>query len=155
MLDRQHLTRIVVLFIYFTVLGYYFYNYAPGYVIWPILVGSAIVWFGAEYYQNIKNTALVKNAFLLGFFLMVFDFIVENIGATLNLWRVSVTTFPVIAVPIEVMLLCLIGGTAWALAQPKKFNQYNAILDILLFSIFGMIGEFTLIQNGGHHRLHS
>ena len=54
-------------------------------------------------------------------------------------------------VPIEIMLICLIGGAAWALAQPRKFNLANATADTLLFTAFGAIGEFVLIRNGIMH----
>ncbi len=142
-----HLQRLVVLSLYFTLLWFYFSVYAPGYFIWLILITSALVWFLFEYYKNKYDVIILRNAIVLGLFLMIFNFIVENIGAYFNFWRVGMTVFHVMEVPIEVMFICLFGGAAWALAQPKKFNPISTVTNILLFSTFGMIGEGTLIHN--------
>jgi hypothetical protein len=146
-IDKSHAKKIGFLFIYFLILAYLLWTYNIGEIILPILVLSAILWFFLEYLTGVKQKDL-NAAFEIGLFLMLFDFAVENIGGLMDLWQVTQTAFHVIFVPIEIMALTLIGGTAWALAQPKKFNKINSALDILLFSIFGAAGEFLLIKNG-------
>ena len=147
--DKMHGLKVGILFVFFCILAYLLWSYDIGYPILPVLVLSGIVWFVYEYKFAKKVKAKELNsAFEIGMFLMIFDFAVENIGALLGLWQVTKTAFHVIFVPIEIMALCLIGGTAWALAQPKRFMVINSALDILLFSTFGMIGEFLLIKNG-------
>ena len=146
-LDKIHAMKIAVLFVYFCILAYVLWTYDVGYIILPILVLSAIIWFLYEYSQGVKRPRL-NAAFEIGLFLMIFDFIVENAGALFDLWQVGQSALHVIFVPVEIMALCLIGGTAWALAQPKKFGRMDTALDIALFSVFGALGEFLLIKNG-------
>ena len=147
-MDNQHLAKIGMLLVYFSILAALFYYFTPGYVIFPILVASAVIWYAVEYKKNEMDLPLLKAAFFMGLFLMLFDFAVENLGGYLNLWQVKVTAMHVGYVPIEIMLLCLIGGAAWALAQPRKFGKVNALADTLLFTAFGALGEFVLIRNG-------
>ena len=147
-LEANHLKTISILFAYFCILALAFYYLKPGYLIWPILILSAVAWLFIEFKKSKNNLKILKKALTLGIFLMLFDFIVENIGAYLNLWTaVQTTIFHVIAVPIEVMLVCIIGGAAWAMAQPKKPMLSNEFLDIIFFAFFGALGEYTLIQN--------
>jgi len=146
-LDRPHAAKLGVLFAYFCLLAYALWNYPVGYQILPVLVLSAAAWLLYGYSRGPKPAELRAAAFI-GLFLMLFDFAVQNAGAALGLWQVTLTAFHVLHVPIEIMLLTLIGGTAWALAQPKKFGLIDSALDIALFSVFGMVGEFMLIRNG-------
>lgn len=146
-INRNHGLHIAILFIFFIILALWLWQFDVGYPILPILVASALVWFVYEYVHGINKKEL-NSAFEIGLFLMLFDFAVENLGAVFGLWEVTESLFKVIHVPIEIMALTLIGGTAWALAQPKKFNKINSALDILLFSVFGAVGEFLLIKNG-------
>jgi len=147
MLEKPHAYKLLGLFMYFCLLAYMLWRFDIGYAILPLLVLSAIGWLEYEWQKDPKHLAPV-DAVKIGFFLMVFDFAVENAGASLGLWHVVESGLFVLAVPIEIMLLALFGGTAWALAQPKKFSRINSALDIALFSVFGMIGEFLLIKNG-------
>jgi hypothetical protein len=146
-LDNAHAMRIGILFIFFSLLAILLWTYDVGYVILPLLLVGALIWFVYEYLHK-KDKTLLNAAFEIGLFLMIFDFAVENIGAILGLWEVTQSLFKVIYVPIEIMALTLIGGCAWAMAQPKAFNKINSALDILLFSVFGALGEFLLIKNG-------
>jgi len=145
--DKPHAAKLSVLFAYFCLLAYVLWNFQIGYVILPLLVASAIAWLLYEYSRGRKPAELRAAAFI-GLFLMLFDFAVQNAGGALGLWQVTQTALRVIYVPIEIMLLTLVGGTAWALAQPKRFGLVDSALDIALFSVFGMVGEFLLIRNG-------
>lgn len=147
-MDKMHITKIGILLVYFSLLAILLYYATPGYVILPALVASAVVWLAIECRLNNCDRRLMKAAVLMGLFLMLFDFAVENLGGYFNLWQVKLTVLHVGYVPIEIMLVCLIGGAAWALAQPKKFHWINTAADIALFSIFGALGEFLLIRNG-------
>lgn len=145
MAEDLHITKVVVLFFYFVILGYLFLQFLPGLYLWPVLVLGAVCWFLLE--RNEAKKEEIQLAFSIGLFLMFFDFIVENLGGVLGYWQVTTTLLHVGYVPIEVMLLTLIGGTAWALAQPKNFSFWESAADVLLFSIFGAVGEFVLMQN--------
>jgi hypothetical protein len=145
--DRLHAAKLSVLFAYFCALAFILWNFQVGYPILPILVLSAAVWLLYEYSLG-RSAADLKDAALIGLFLMLFDFAVQNAGGALGLWQIRQTALHVVYVPIDIMLLTLIGGTAWALAQPKRFNPIDSALDIALFSVFGMIGEFLLMKNG-------
>ncbi len=81
-------------------------------------------------------------------FLLLFDLVVENSGRLLGLWEVYGSIYFIGAVPIEVMALALVGGTAWALYQPSDFNKVYSIVDISLFSLFGTLGEYVLLTKG-------
>lgn len=144
--NKTHVMKLGVLFIFFLILAFFLWNYDVGYIILPVLLAAAVIWFIYEYTRGVKKKDL-NTAFEIGLFLLLFDFAVENIGAILEFWQVTKTVFHVIYVPIEIMALTLVGGAAWALAQPKKFNKMNSALDILLFSVFGAAGEFLLIKN--------
>ncbi|GEM_PF-1100868 len=146
--DKLHLLKVAGLFVFFCILAYLFLIIRPGWYIWPILVLSAIVWLFIELTGKLRSKEEVKSAFFLGLFLMIFDFIVENLGGYFGYWKVNTTLFHVGYVPIEVMLLTLIGGMAWALAQPRAYSVKNSLADILLFAVFGAIGESVLRFNG-------
>jgi len=82
---------------------------------------------------------------------MVFDFVFENLGVYntfLGQWRSFHSLFFVLNVPIEIIFVTILGGTAWALYIPKKFNIFYSLGDILLFSTYGMVGEYILNSHG-------
>jgi len=98
-------------------------------------------------YRN-KLKTLWKSALLLGIFLMVFDWVVENIGANLNFWYSYISVFFVRAVPLEIMITALLGGFSYALFLPKKWNWKYIFLISLIFAFGGMLGENTLRSKG-------
>ncbi len=137
--------RLVILFIFLAVLFWYFPpEYA--YFIWWILVVCATVWLIIELRD--RRDKDVGKAVEIGIFLMLFDFVVENLGKIVGFWRSYNSAYFVLAVPLEVMLLALIGGTAWALYQPKEFNWLYSLADIVVFAVFGTIGEYILVAKG-------
>lgn len=146
--DYVHLLKVAGLFVYFSILAYLFLIVRPGWYIWPILILSAIAWLSIELSGKRRSREEIKSAFFLGLFLMIFDFAVENLGGYFGYWQVGSTLFHVGYVPIEVMFLTLIGGMAWALAQPRAYSFKSSLVDILLFSVFGAIGESVLRFNG-------
>jgi hypothetical protein len=112
-----------------------------------ILVISAVAWFIYEWNKN-RKFDLVR-AFALGIFLMLFDWFVETYGLFLGQWQTANSLFFVgYAVPIEIMLLCLIGGAAWAMHFPKRLSWVYIAGDTLIFAFFGTLGEYLMQFNG-------
>ncbi len=91
---------------------------------------------------------MIKCAIGMGLFLMVFDFIFENLGAFSGLWTSPQSIFSVITVPIEIMSLTFIGGYAWAMHLPLKQDRTYIFFETLIFGFFGALGEYLLIMNG-------
>ena len=79
---------------------------------------------------------------------MGFDFIVENSGWLLGYWHTQNAIIAIGIVPIAVMIVCLIGGAAWALYLPRKFSPIFSLADILFFAVWGAIGERVLMGQG-------
>ncbi|NIO36726.1 hypothetical protein GTO27_03380, partial [Candidatus Bathyarchaeota archaeon] len=127
---------------------------------WWIIPTFSLLLFLLEQ-RNSPRTNL-KIAFIVGFFLMSFDFAFENIGTLLfGYWGTSGSSFSILAVPIEVMLTCFLGGAAWALyitsahalfvlKFQNRFNgplrTYLIVLDLFFFGMGGAAAEWSLIQ---------
>jgi hypothetical protein len=141
------LNGILVLF---TALAITFLVLPLGSAIYAVLLVCAVVWLVEELKFDSAGKSL-RNAFFIGVFLMAFDFAVENLGGFLGYWRTYESVFPLYFVPLEIMLVCIFGGMAWALYLPKKFNAAYSVFDILFFSFFGTAGESLLIRNGLMH----
>ena len=108
---------------------------------------SAFLWFIYETLKK-KKRSMIKYSIQLGLFLMVFDFVVENLGAFFGLWTSPKSVFPVMAVPIEIMILTFVGGYAWGMHLPLKFDEVYMLFEVLIFGFFGALGEYLLILNG-------
>ena len=133
----------------FLVIGAIFYALTPrsSPIFYWILVGSAVAWFIYERNKN-RKFDLVR-AFALGVFLMLFDWFVETYGLFLGQWQTAQSLFSVgAAVPIEIMLICLVGGAAWAMHFPKKLSWQYIAGDTLIFAFFGTLGEYLMQLNG-------
>lgn len=133
----------------FVLIGMIFFALTPngGTVLYWLLVASAVMWFLYEHNKN-KKFNLAK-AIGLGVFLMFFDWFVETYGLFLGQWKTAGSLFAVgPVVPVEIMLLCLIGGTAWAMHFPKKFSWLYIAGDTLIFAFFGTLGEYLMQLNG-------
>lgn len=104
------------------------------------LVFFSIVFLAFELVIDAGGKSFLRAAFV-GVFLMVFDFAVESAGGVAGLWVTRGSVFQAGYVPVEIMLVCLLGGTAWALYLPKNFNLKYGVFDVLFFSSFGVFGE--------------
>lgn len=154
---------------YFIFLALVLYNVHLGQWSWVLLAASAIVWFAYEL-RNVKDgygivkfasdisawlsrkkrfqfPVRVKLALAVGTFLLLFDFIFENLGWIEGLWQ-TFSPVHVGVVPIEVMIIAFFGGAAWALYLPQKFNKWHSLADCILFGFFGALGERMLIHQG-------
>jgi hypothetical protein len=114
-------------------------------------------------YRKVTGRNL-KIALFIGVFLMVFDFVFENIGTLVfGYWGTYGSSLFVLAVPIEVMLTCFFGGTAWALyvlsAHAVFVSKYQShsnmplrfsliLMDLFFFGAGGAVAEWCLIQKG-------
>jgi len=128
---------------------------------WWILPLISCMLFLMEYRNGFKEN--LRPALIVGTFLLVFDFIFENVGTWLGFWGCYNSSFFVLAVPIEVMLTCFFGGTAWCMytltmsadVAAKFKNKFNKsivypliLLDLFFFGIGGAVAEWCLIQRG-------
>lgn len=129
---------------------------------WWIIVSVSLLLFIFEYRKATRKKLRV--ALLMGVFLMVFDFAFENVGTLVfGYWGTNGSSLFVLAVPIEVMLTCLFGGTAWALyvlsAHALFVARYQShsntplrysliLLDLFFFGVGGAAAEWCLIQKG-------
>lgn len=149
--EVRKLTNLAVVFITLAIVLPIVLPFLPPFSFWSILLILTVAWFLIEVKLNWRNKTRIKRALLIGLFLMIFDFIFENLGAVgsfLGEWQSFHSLFFILYVPIEIIFVTLLGGTAWALYLPKKFNIYYSLGDILLFSTYGMIGEYILTVNG-------
>lgn len=137
--DKPFLFRTSILVIG----GFFFYVFQD----WLILPIVAMIWFLFEYRQLkiSKRGNMLKISIILGLFLMIFDFVVENLGAIFEYWVSMNSHLLVLAVPIEVMLTCFFGGAAWLLfAHPRRDNRKFVIFNSVLWSGGGTAGEWFL-----------
>lgn len=148
-MNRRNAYALVIKAVVFSLIAAFFWFLAPsgGLLTYAALVTLALIWLVYEASKTKKNK-LLKHAFLLGLFLMVFDFVVENAGFFAGLWTSPQSMFSVISVPIEIMLLTFIGGSAWALHLPTKPDRTYVTFEVLIFGFFGALGEYLLILNG-------
>jgi hypothetical protein len=145
-MDKQSRRKVLPKIAYFAVLAAVFLSFGPRlpYMIYATLVASAVAWFTYEFGAN----KITKHAIWLGIFLLAFDFVIENAGAIAGLWATSGGAIMLGAVPIEIIVLTSVGGTAWAAHLPKKLTKDFVAAEILLFGAFGALGEQILIRNG-------
>lgn len=137
--DKPLLFRTLILVIG----GFFFYIFRD----WLILPIVAIIWFLFEYRQLkiSKGENTLKISIILGLFLMIFDFVIENLGAIFGYWVSINSHLLVLAVPIEVMLTCFFGGAAWLLfTYPRRDNRKFVIFNSVLWSGGGTVGEWFL-----------
>lgn len=143
-IQSREAVTLLTLFSYFVILALLFRFFPVGQFSWIILLASAMTWFGIE---AARNKGRIVTALKIGLFLMVFDFVFENIGWLAGLWQTK-SMLAIGVVPIEVMGIALFGGAAWALYLPRKFNLWHSLADCTLFGFFGALGERLLIMQG-------
>ena len=145
---RSKLTLLFLVALFTSLAMLIYFSVIPESAIYLTLVTIAVIWCLAEFRLNRNDVGAVKRAFLVGLFLMVFDFAFQNSGWLLGLWATHGAILAVGVVPIEVMLICLIGGTAWALYLPRSYDRMHSIMDILVFATYGTLGEYMFRLSG-------
>jgi hypothetical protein len=151
---NEHTTKWLQKIATFSVIGIIFYALTlyglPDYLksmFYAILVVSSFMWLVYEWNKN-KKISLAK-PFMLGAFLMLFDWFVETYGLFLGQWHTAHSLFFVgTAVPVEIMMICLFGAAAWAIHMPKKFSWKYIAGDTVIFAFFGTLGEWLMQLNG-------
>jgi len=149
--EIQKLTNLAIVFITLAIVLPIVLPFLPFFSFWLILLVFSTAWFLIEVKLNWNNKTRIKKALLIGLFLMIFDFVFENLGILdtfLGHWQSFHSLFFVLYVPIEIIFITLLGGAAWALYLPRKFNIFYSIGDVLLFSTYGMVGEYILNSSG-------
>jgi hypothetical protein len=113
---------------------------------WLILPLTAFSWFLLEiYFTADPKMGKIKHALFLGLFLLIFDFIFENLGGSMGYWVTKQSHLFVMAVPLEVMITCLFGGASFSILNSSfGWNQKTLLLNLILWSIGGTISEFYL-----------
>jgi hypothetical protein len=148
-MNKEHVRKWTFKIGIFSIIGLIFLGLTPnwGNILYWVLVASAAAWLVYEWNKHRKFNMV--RAFSLGLFLMLFDWFVETYGLFLGQWQTAHSLYFVgYAVPIEIMLVCLIGGAAWAMHFPKKFDWTYILGDTAIFAFFGTVGEYLMIQNG-------
>ena len=148
-MDNREIKALIIKIVVFSLVGAWFLFLTPnaGLLTYATLLALASAWFVYETLKQ-KKSHLIKYAVLLGLFLMVFDFIVENLGFFSGLWTSPNSIYSVISVPIEIIFLTFIGGYSWSMHLPPKFDSVYMIFESLIFGFFGALGEYLLILNG-------
>ncbi len=152
---------VVEFLIFFFGLGVFF---VPSFVPfnWWIIPSVSVILFLFEYRKSTPRN--LKAAVLLGAFLMIFDFVFENVGTLVfGYWGTSGSALFILAVPIEVMLTCFFGGAAWALYVLSAHTAFIArypnhayqslryaliLLNLLFFGVGGAAAEWCLTLRG-------
>ncbi len=115
---------------------------------WLVLPVFGLLWLWLETRLTGGPRPRLWKALLFGFFLMAADFAFENWGAASGYWTTSRSLLPVLAVPAEVMLTCLVGGAAWFLFAVRYRNPYFIAANLALWAAGGAIGEYVLGRFG-------
>ncbi len=147
--NKSSRNTLLALIVIFTLLAFLIQaSIVAGAAVYWLLVICAVGFFLIEAYYRRDEPLMIGKAVFIGFFLAVFDFAFQNAGWLLGLWQTSGSILMMGAVPIEIVLICFIGGTAWALYIPKKYNRFYTVMDVLVFAAYGALGEYLLIFAG-------
>jgi len=123
------------------VLGLYLLNW------WIVLIGG-ILFATVAIFSTKHIKKIWKYSLYLGLFLMIFDWILENIGALMGFWVSYGSMLFVSAVPLEVMIACVSVGVAYSVLVPKKWNLKYIIFCSLIPAVGGTLGEARLQSIG-------
>ena len=88
----------------------------------------------------------VKPALLLGLFLALLDFAVQNLAAYKNLWYSSGSLLFLGAVPVEVFLIAILAGFTYRIVFSRGFDLKFAFASSLLIATVAVGLEAFLIN---------
>jgi hypothetical protein len=111
---------------------------------WLVMFGGVAFAAIAVVVYKEKFRKYWKHALILGIYLMVSDWVIENAGAMLGYWFSYNSIFFVGAVPLEVMVAALGGGIGYGLMLPKKWDTKYLTLASLIPAVGGLMGEAKL-----------
>ena len=116
---------------------FYFF---PNWIILPI---TSMTWFLLEVF--LSGWKVPKSSIFTGVFLVIFDFIIENIGSMYGFWVSKNSSFFVLAVPMEIILTCFFGGASYSLLMSTRKWNWNVIfVNWVLWTLGGTLGEYYL-----------
>ena len=121
--------------------------------IWLFLLFTAIGIWGTVYILARDNTPktkmknIIPRAIRLGIFLLVFDFIFENIGSILGYWSTSGSLLQLGAVPIEVMGIAFCAGFTYTILFQKKFDWQLGFFSSIWIAAAGTAIEAILVSS--------
>jgi hypothetical protein len=85
----------------------------------------------------------IKLAVLMGVFLSVFDWVIENLGALYGYWVSNFSNFYVLAVPFEVSVAAVFGGALLSLIGTNyKLKVKQIVIGSALFALGMTFGEY-------------
>jgi len=123
----------------------------PKIIFWPTFALLAFTWFCYEYNKSKHDKKRVAKALKIGLLLVAANLLINYYFGFLQgayIIEVNYSLFFVLGNPIELLVGSLLGGAAWFLRIPKKFNKIYSAVDVLTLAFFGMIAEVMLIGNG-------
>jgi hypothetical protein len=116
--------------------------------IWAFLAVLAIAVTALLYVLVKPRKEMLKRGMKLGALLVAIDFIFENAGMLLGLWKTNGSLFAIGAVPIEVMVIACCVGIVYAMLFERKLITNIAVTSSLLIAIVGTGVEALLLQMG-------
>lgn len=121
----------------------------PNSVFWPVFALAAVVWFCFEYRNNEGDKKRIIKALKIGLILVAANLLVNYyFGFVKGAYIIGQNSlFFILGNPIELLAASFLGGAAWFLRVPKKFDKIYSALDVLTLAFFGMLAEVMLIGN--------
>jgi hypothetical protein len=119
-----------------------------GMSIWAFLAVLAVSITSLLYVLMKPKKETVNRGIKLGLLLVVIDFVFENSGLLLGLWKTSGSALAFWAVPIEVMVVAFCVGITYSMLFAKKFITDLAITSSLLIAVVGTGIEALLLEMG-------
>ena len=149
--DFGNSKKVMKLIVLFSALFAFFWIASPNLTpdgFWTILLVMAVGWLAYELWSNKPGLKSLAFPFLVGISLLVMDLIINYVGLLWNLYTITPTSFTILADPLQLPLIALVGGMAYALHLPKRFDFVYTSTDVLLIGFFGTITERMLNING-------
>ncbi len=115
--------------------------------LWVFLLFAALGILGCMVAAMRPSKETLKQAFMLGLFLAIFDFAFENWGAVQGLWFSSGSLFLLWNVPAEVFIIAITAGMAFHLLFPPRKDALYIIATSLLIAVAGTGIETLLIDH--------
>lgn len=121
--------------------------------IWIFLLLTAIGIWGTVYLvardsiPKAKMKSILPRALKLGLFLLIFDFIFENLGLILGYWYTSGSILQLGAVPVEVMGIAFCAGFTYAILFQKKFDWQLGFFSSVWIAAAGTAIEAILVSS--------
>ena len=121
--------------------------FLAGMSLWILFLIFAVSVLGGLILARKIGKAEFGKAVKLGMFLVVFDFIFENIGAAVGLWHTAGSSLQLLAVPVEVVGIAFCSGFVYSLLF-SKMKRAELIFICSIIAVAGTVLEAALIKDG-------